>query len=193
MSTIENDQTPNTPESLRLAYETQKAERAVEQEELTKLRRERLFLQAGINPEDDGPGQLLFEVWTDGSLDELKARALKVGALKPPSTDQVPEPGSLPNGAVQQTTTDPSANREQQELGEMARGGQSHGGTEVTTPHPMTAALEGYQTDLKAGMETEEARAKLVGTYMTAAIKGDPRTRHDPQAHRDAALEAEKR
>lgn len=185
--------TQTTPAQLREAYERSKAAEEAATAENARLARENLFLKAGIATDDDGPGQLLFEAWGDGSLDELKAKALKVGALKPPPTT-TDEPTPTPTS--EQAPTTPAKPGEpsqpggaQQAFQEMHHSGESHGGSEAPSVHPRDAALEQYHKDLTEGMTTDEARQKAMASVLGAAMKGDKRMLLDQESHRERALE----
>lgn len=188
----EDDQL-TTPEGLRRAYNSSKEVAQSEKQRADQLARENLFLRAGINT-DTTAGKLLLAGYHGDDLDELKSMAIEVGALKAPTPPPAQEQQQQTNQQPTITTQNglPDDWEERAEMQSLARSGQSHGGTEVQTPHPMDTAMEGYFTDMRSGMDPDEARQKAMGSYLTAAAKGDVRTRFDARAHQQKAVEAER-
>lgn len=193
-----DEQVPNTPEGLRRAYDASKTRGDEAETRATALAKENLFLRAGINLESTA-GKLLFNGYHGDDLDELKTMATEIGALAPPpapSQEQTaPAPGSQMPSASQTFTQQAGLppDWEQQAADQAsARSGQSHGGQDAASPHPADVAMTGYFQDLKDGMEPDEAQVKALSGYLTAAVKGDPRTRFDANAYRQQALEAER-
>jgi hypothetical protein len=192
-----DDNVPTTPEGLRRAYDAAKTSGLSEKTRADSLAKENMFLRAGINPETTA-GKLLFNGYHGDSLDELKAMAIEIGALKAP--DPQPAADGQP-AATQATPAERTFTTEQglppdweqrAEMQSLARSGQPHGGQDNPTPHPMDASMTQFWADMGEGMEPEEARVKAMSAYMMAASKGDKRTRFDAEAHRAKALEAER-
>lgn len=182
MSDTTDSTQPDTPASLRAAHEAEKERANNAEKAAADLRKELLFSKAGIATDDDAAGQLLYESWSGGDdLDALKAKALKVGALKP-ATDPTP-PAPSPEQL------------QQQQLAEVMRGndgGPGQGdGTHGDNPDPDALARQVFDKSRSDGETLRAAQVAAVGTFMDQVRKGNPRTRFDEKAHAAAAAEYE--
>lgn len=167
-------------QQLRQAAEDGKAARA----EADALKRERLFLKAGITDYEDGDNvaALLFKTWEGGDdIEALKARATKLGIFKPTG----PTPEEL---AAQQQRDAEDQTRRNAYDGFSATPGQAAGGTADQTAHPVDAAFEEFDLDRRSGRMTEkDAATDAVAKVLAAGFNGDKRVLFDREAHRRKA------
>lgn len=166
----------NDPESLpglrKAARDGKKATDA-----LAQLQRENLFLKAGI---DTGTklGAMLFKTFEGADIDELKAEATEIGALKAAEPDP-PAP-------------DPQREAQEAQRGQMydaLQTGQPGGSGEPPTEDPREKALKEYQLELRGGADEAAARAAGISKVLGAAAAGDKRVFFDKVAHNLAAEE----
>lgn len=156
----ENEQEDRTPASLRAAAEAGKVAVA----ELARMRRENLFLKAGIDPEGNRAAQLLFKTFEGDDIEALKAEALELGIKLPgaetPATDEL----------------DQSAQTMRTQL----RGGAAAGGASTPTPDPITETYEQFHADLQSGTPRDRAAVNAVDRVLRAAVAGDERVIFNP-------------
>lgn len=139
--------------SLRAAAERGAAAQA----ELEQVRRENLFLKAGIST-DKGPGKLLFQASTSTTVDELLAEAneygITPGSAAPPTLIVADD-----RGDVRRALADlPAA-----------------GAVEQPTPDPVENALENFWNERKRGVPQDRAQLGAIDRVIVAAANGDPR------------------
>lgn len=173
---VTTDESPESIGGLR------KAARAGQKalDENATLKRQLLFAQAGIDTGDDGVGEMLFRTWEGGEdLDGLKVKALKVGALKAPST-----------APVRDTPADEDALRQQAQQDFQPGLGQPGSGAGADGPDPTTAALHKFHEDRQNGSSTTEAQQEAIASVISAGLKGDKRVFFNQEAHNAAAEEA---
>ena len=167
---IDNDDTDHDIPSLRNAAKAGREAVA----EAARLRKENLFLKAGIDTER-GVGKLLFLTYDGDNVEDLKIQAREVG-LDVDRTNAV----SIAN----------EVDTQQQTFREQLSGGTPSGNTPVDTPHPLDAALNGYQEDRRRGTTDESARLAAVDRIIVAASKGDKRVIFDQGAWAQEQLRA---
>lgn len=159
MST-ENDQDNDEGhiKSLRKAAEEGKAAQA----EAARLRKENLFLRAGVDI-DTKIGKMLFNSWDGEDVEALREEAIEVGAIRPGN-----------QAASGQQTTGP-ADADQQQFRDGLRGGAPAGGEPASTPHPVDNALREFHEELKAGGRRTDAGYAAIDKVIVAAANGDKR------------------
>ncbi|HEY5423924.1 MAG TPA: hypothetical protein VIK05_10660 [Ilumatobacteraceae bacterium] len=144
--------------------------------EVAILRRENLFLKAGIDTSTK-LGTMLFKTFEGEDLEALKAEATEIGALKAPDATPAPDPARL------------LEEQQRQGLYDGLGSGQPSGQEAPETEHPVQKALKGYQTAIRAGADEDAARADAMGQVVGAGVKGDKRVFFDAAAHYAAAEE----
>jgi hypothetical protein len=154
--------------ALRQAAEDGKVARA----EAEQFKRELLFAKAGI---DTGTklGKMLLTTW-DGELDDVDGLKAEWADLNPAAGDGkpvVPAVAPTPEGFV-----DPQG---QQEHRDNAAGG-APAGAAGTQPDPVDAAFEVFWNN--KGRPMEDRQVDALGSFVSAFMQGDPRTRFDPKA-----------
>lgn len=169
--------TPETPEGLRAAKAATDQRNADLAAENAKLRKESLFARASID-HTKGVGQLLFNQFDGDKLEDLIEQASELGLIKDPD-----EQAAETTTAIQQN---------QQQMGDIFRGGASGGGTTDTGkgPDPKQGMIDDFTAAKLAGDPDEMARLKALGNYFTKAVK-DPRTRFDKNQHFQIGQEAD--
>ncbi len=140
--------------SLRAAAERGSAAQA----ENELLRRENLFLRAGI-PTDKGPGKLLFQASASTTVDELLAEANEYGIT----------PGSAAPPTL--VVTDDGRGDMRRALADLP----AAGAVEQATADPVSDALENFWTDRQRGVPQDRAQLGAVDRLIVAASSGDPR------------------
>lgn len=144
--------------------------------ELALLRRENLFLKAGIDTSTK-LGTMLFKTFEGEDLEALKLEATEIGALKAPDAAPAPDLARDAQEAARQGLYDG--------LGS----GQPSGQTPPETEHPTDKALKGYHAAIRAGADEDAARADAMGQVVGAGVRGDKRVFFDRAAHNAAAEE----
>jgi hypothetical protein len=117
----------------------------------------------------------------------LKAEAVEWGLIK--ADGDKPAEGQ-PKGEV----VDPARAAEDERRAAMQNvlAGGMPGGTEAPTPHPRHAAMEKYQTDVKAGKDPKAAAIEAFQFVLGAAAQGDRRVYFDRDQHMRDAAEADR-
>ena len=159
-----NDTNPNPNiRSLREAADAG----AKAQAELAQMRRENMFLRAGIDT-NHKVGALLFKTWEGDDVDALKAEAADLGLFA---------------GSNQPPAADPNADdRSQQAFRRDLSSGAPPAAYEPPTMDPMRQALEQFHEDVRNGVPTERARLAAFDRVFTAAVAGDERVIFDKEA-----------
>ena len=125
-------------------------------EDADRLRRELMFVKAGIDTESK-VGKMLFTTWQGDDLTALKAEAVDLGLIAAPAA---PPPAEL--------------DASQQEF-RAGLSGRPAGAVETPTPHPIDVAYEQFHRDMQAGVRDEIAREEAFGRVFLAATQGDKR------------------
>ena len=168
----QEEQDDRTPAALRAA-----AKRGQDaQNENARLKREVLFLKAGIDPEGNKAAQLLFKTWEGDNLDELRAEAKELG---------IKLPGSEPE-------QDPQL-KEQQDMRKTLSGGDPAGAGATMSTDPIVEAYSVFHERLKNGTPREDAALEAIDSVFFAASKGDARVIFDPEAWYGRAVSASPR
>lgn len=139
-------------------------------DENVTLRRELLFAKVGVDT-DTTLGKMLFKTFDGGTVDELRALAVEVGAIKDPGSDPHPDAG-------------------QQDFRNLMGGGAPP--AVDLGPDPWDVGLNAFHAARKRGVPASQARYDLAVSVLAAAAKGDRRVLFDPIAHAREAAEADR-
>lgn len=158
------------------------------EERAASLERQLLFAHAGINIEDDGIGEMLFQTFQGDTVDALKERATKVGyfaTTTQPTTTTTPPSTEAPANTNAATAAENAARIAA--YAAMADGEPS-GAREDLGPDPTDEALRSFQQDVVHGTQREDAGVHAIQKVIGAAMRGDKRVLWN-QAKHDAAVE----
>ena len=155
------------------------------------LKRQVFFMRAGVDLESE-IGGMLFKTWDDGEdLEKLKEKWTRLSGTT--TTNAAPAKTPAEIEAEQRQAAD-EAGRQAMQLA-MSSTGQP-AGQQFDGPHPIDAALEGYQAAIRRGDDEDIARQNAMGQVLAKAGFGeqarDPRLVFDQVAHNAAAEEADR-
>lgn len=163
MSDANPNDADDSPAALRARFEAT----------LASTRRENAMLRAGVDL--DSPLGAMFVRGYDGddTPDAIRAAFAEISPATPPPAAEAPV-ASAPPVQVQTTTVQATA---EEAAAIMASQSLSHGAPPAPAPdpHPTHAAVGGYYTDLKAGVNSRDAEARAIDTVFGAAAQGDSR------------------
>jgi hypothetical protein len=174
----ELEETPNA-DNLK-ALRDRAASATVAEAEVAKLRKEQLFLRAGIDTESEDPkvkklATMLFNTYEGDDLEALKNEARDIGLLDAPAQQR---------GA---TETDIQSQQFRKDLGQ----GRSPDPREVPTEDPHQHALKTYHDLRSKGQPDDQARLAAFGEVFGAAfVNGDKRAIFDQEAWNRERAEA---
>lgn len=149
---------------LRKAAEDGRAART----EAETLRRENMFLKAGVDPEATRLHKMLFQTFQGDDIEALKAEARELGI-------------KLPGDAPAPPTADPAVQQFQQTRDALNGGnGTPAGAAPQSTPDPIDAAYAKFYQDLNVGRPRDEAALEAMNSVLAAGASGDKRVIFDP-------------
>ncbi len=167
------DEGTDNLKQLRKAAEDGKAARA----DLALVRKENLFLRAGIDPEGTRLTKMLFAQWDGEDVEALKTEARELG---------IKLPGDAPQADTE--TPDPATQNFQQARHALTGAdGTPAGAAPQSTPDPIDAAYAGFYKDLSAGRPRDEAALEALNKVMAAGANGDKRVIFDPRKWMETA------
>lgn len=143
--------------------------------EADRLRKENLFIRAGVDPGLSKLHQLFYDSYQGDDIEALRTEATELRLLGAP---EAPPPAADPNAAAAQGF------REQ-----FAGAGRAPDPVGTETPHPIEAAFGQFHQDLAAGMTRERAQDRAMMAVMSAGLSGDKRALFDPAAYAEEARE----
>jgi len=192
MSDYGNDddqgQEPEGIAALRRAADAGKAA----SKENEALKKKVTFMELGISPASE-IGGMLFDTWDGQDVEGLKAKAIRLGALKAEGT---PDPDKEPDKSPEEIE---ALNRIEAEAVERAAlqrklsGGGQSGGREELGAHPVDAALEDFQQQRKRGVSEDIAQRDVMAKVLTAGhVNRDPRMVYDHEAHLELGREMDR-
>lgn len=150
-----DEPTGRIPQSLRDAAAAGKEA----MNENARLKRELMFMKAGIDPEGNRAAQLLFKTFEGDDIAALQSEAKELGI-------------KLPGSPTEEAN---AADRGQQSIRETLTGGMPAGGGGMISTDPITGAYEQFHADMKQGRPREDAAHKALDTIFRAAAEKDPR------------------
>lgn len=144
------------------------------------------FLEAGIDAKSE-IGSLLFESWDGQNVEELVAKATRLGALAGgPSTQQT-------QAEIDAAAQEAADNASRQELQDKLGGGGQPTGQHIQGAHPIDMALEKLQKDLRRGVDPDAARVDAMAFVLSKGhAEKDPRMVFDLAKHEAEAAEADR-
>lgn len=174
MSNVETDAptSTETPASLREAAAKGRAALT----EVDRLKKENLFLRAGIPTEGNKMTKLFFESWEGDDVAALKAEALEVGLLKAETTDD-----AAAQAAALAAATQAQLDQGQQAFREGLAPGQAPGPAQEQTVDAYDDAYAIAASDRKKGMNQQAVAQRAFDRIFSAAANGDKSVIFDPQ------------
>lgn len=164
----DNDQTQTDDNDLR-ALRQQAKEGKTAQAELAQIRKENLFLKAGVDP-NTKLGGLLFRTFDGTEAEALKAEAAELGYFRGVTTEETASERKFTEGET-----------EQQKFRQGLSGGIQP--AETQTPNPVDAAYSEFHGSVSKGVPRNRAAVDVMAQILGAGLGGDKRVLWDPAAH----------
>jgi len=171
------DENPNAENLKILRQQARDAQQA--QAEAAALKRENLFLKAGVDV-DSKVGKLLLKAYEGDDIEELKAEyAELVGtpASNTPPVDEARQAEDAQRAAAQQAA---------------AGGRPANQHNDFEGEHPMTQALGKFHKNQADGMDRNEAADDAFAFLLSKAAQKDPRLNFNQGAHNEAGMIADR-